>query len=163
LDYLAIFKRLVVTNLVQFESAAEVHFADWRVAVHHGRGGLCAQGCQDDKENPCNRVISLAHGCFPRGTVALYIRVWEYSIANIGDLRMDTPEPNAAPKRSKKEIVLEELREILFIVVYLAVSFSILATFRCLVLIQVGIDDFAHSYLVAGVEALALGKIVAIG
>jgi len=96
---------------------------------------------------------------------------------------METPDPNAAPresaptpatssepapaetthKRSKKEIVVDELREILFIVIYLAVTFSILATFRCLVLIQVGINDFAHSYLVAGVESLALGKIVVIG
>lgn len=66
------------------------------------------------------------------------------------------------PKASWKQTVLHEVREVFFMVAYLAICFTLIATFRCLVLIQNGINDFSHSYLVAAVEALALGKIVAL-
>jgi len=55
---------------------------------------------------------------------------------------------------------MRELKELLVIVLYLAVCFSLLATFKSLVLIQLGINNFTHGYLVAIVEALALAKIV---
>jgi len=47
-------------------------------------------------------------------------------------------------------------------VLYLAASLSLLGTFRALVLIQQGTNEFTHVYVVAIVEALALGKIVAL-
>ena len=79
------------------------------------------------------------------------------------------PGPNqatesAAPhKQTKKEFVLHEAREVLFMIVYLAISLSLIATFRCLVLAQNGINDFVHSYIVAVALAVALGKIVVLG
>jgi hypothetical protein len=51
-------------------------------------------------------------------------------------------------------------RQIFFTVLYLATSLSLIATFRSLVLIQQGINDFAHSYAVALIMAVFLGKIV---
>lgn len=48
-------------------------------------------------------------------------------------------------------------------VVYLFVSISLVATFRCLVLAQHGINDFEHSYIVAVVLSIALGKVVVLG
>jgi hypothetical protein len=60
----------------------------------------------------------------------------------------------------RKEHILLELKELLSIVLYLAASFSLLATFRSLILIQLGINDFVHGYLKALIEAIALGKIV---
>jgi len=59
-----------------------------------------------------------------------------------------------------KEHLLRELREFLGIVLYLAASFSFLATFKSLILIQLGIHNFVHGYITALVESLALGKIV---
>ncbi len=62
-------------------------------------------------------------------------------------------------KLTKKEFA-HHFRQILFTVVYLATSLTLIATFRSLVLIQQGINDFAHSYAVALVLAVFLGKIV---
>jgi len=66
-------------------------------------------------------------------------------------------------RQTKKEFVLHEAREVFFMVSYLAISLSLIATFRSLVLIQNGINDFTHSYIVAIVLAVALGKIVVLG
>jgi hypothetical protein len=66
-------------------------------------------------------------------------------------------------KLTRKQFILHEARAIFSMIVYLAVSLSLLGTFRCLVLIQHGINDFAHSYVVAIVMAVALGKIVVLG
>lgn len=59
-----------------------------------------------------------------------------------------------------KEHLLEELREFKSIASYLGAWFCLFATMKSLVLIQVGVNDFVHGYIVALVEALALGKIV---
>ncbi len=59
-----------------------------------------------------------------------------------------------------KERLGEELREFGIISLYLGVNFVILSTFKSLILIQSGVNDFIHGYVVALVEALALGKIV---
>ncbi len=61
---------------------------------------------------------------------------------------------------SPKERLMHELKELTAIVSYLAVSFSLIATGKSLILIQVGINDFVHSYITALIESLALGKIV---
>jgi len=67
-----------------------------------------------------------------------------------------------APEKAAvyKERIAEELREFSTISVYLAVNFVILSTFKSLILIQSGVNDFVHGYIVALVEAVALGKIV---
>jgi hypothetical protein len=65
-------------------------------------------------------------------------------------------------KAGRKTILLRHAREILAMIVYLAISFSLLATFRCLVLVQAGVNDFAHSYAVAIGLSVALGKVVAL-
>jgi hypothetical protein len=59
-----------------------------------------------------------------------------------------------------KEHILDELREILGIIIYLLISFSVLATFKSLILIQAGVNNWEHGYLQALVTSLALGKIV---
>jgi hypothetical protein len=60
----------------------------------------------------------------------------------------------------KKQHVLSELREIFGIIVYLFVSFSVLATFKSLILIQASVNNFVHGYTQALITSLALGKIV---
>jgi hypothetical protein len=72
----------------------------------------------------------------------------------------DPQEESAKP--TKRQLVKHELREVFFTVLYLAASLSIVATFKSLILIQHGIDDFTHGYVVAIVLSLALGKVVAI-
>lgn len=62
-------------------------------------------------------------------------------------------------KLTKKEFA-HHFRQIFFTVVFLATSLSLIATFRSLVLIQQGINDFAHGYAVALLLAVFLGKIV---
>lgn len=62
--------------------------------------------------------------------------------------------------RFTKEHLIEELKELLSIILYLAASFSVLATIKSIVLIQIGINNFVHGYIVAVVEALALSKVV---
>jgi hypothetical protein len=69
-----------------------------------------------------------------------------------------------APEKAAvyKERIAEELREFSTISLYLAANFVILSTFKSLILIQSGVNDFVHGYIVALVEAVALGKIVLI-
>jgi len=64
---------------------------------------------------------------------------------------------------SKKEFWKHEIRELSIIFSYLFVCFSVMMTFKALVLVQHDITDFGHMYGVAAVEAIALGKIVALG
>lgn len=59
-----------------------------------------------------------------------------------------------------REHLISELKELGAIVLYLAISFVLIATGKSLVLIQVGINDFVHGYVKAIIESLALGKIV---
>ncbi|MDZ4838321.1 MAG: hypothetical protein SGJ27_31440 [Candidatus Melainabacteria bacterium] len=63
---------------------------------------------------------------------------------------------------TKKQVLLKEVKEVLAIVLYLAASLSILETYKSLILLQQGISEFGHNYTVAIVEAVALGKIVAL-
>ncbi len=65
-------------------------------------------------------------------------------------------------KVEKKELIVREVKKVLEIVLYLALSLSLLATFKALVLIQVGINEFGHLYLVALGEAFVMGKVVAL-
>ena len=55
---------------------------------------------------------------------------------------------------------MSELKDVAATVLYLAVSLSIMQTYKSLILLQQGINEFGPNYLFAIVEALALGKIV---
>ena len=63
-------------------------------------------------------------------------------------------------KRSLKETIHKEAKEIAAIIVYLAISMSVLATLKCLILLQYGVNEFKNAYIMAIVSALALGKII---
>jgi hypothetical protein len=74
----------------------------------------------------------------------------------------DKRPSTTANHQAKKERLMLELKEIGLTVGYLAASLSILETYKSLILLQQGINDFQHNYIFALVEAVALGKIVAI-
>jgi hypothetical protein len=87
------------------------------------------------------------------------------------DVNIDASVPTApansehsqsTAKRTKKEVILEELKEVAAIVAYLACSLCILETYKSLILLQLGMHEFVHNYEFAIVEALLLGKIVAV-
>lgn len=65
-------------------------------------------------------------------------------------------------KRTLKEKIVHEIKEIFLVVVYLAVSLSILATIKSLVLVQHGINDFQHGYALALFVALGAAKVVVV-
>lgn len=67
-------------------------------------------------------------------------------------------EPAAKPTR--KERIMEELKELGTTMGYLAVSLSLLETYKSLILLQQGVNAFQHNYCVALIEAVAYGKIV---
>lgn len=67
-------------------------------------------------------------------------------------------EPTMKPTR--KERIMHELKELGLTIGYLAVSLSILETYKSLILLQQGINCFQHNYAVALIESVALGKIV---
>ncbi len=67
-------------------------------------------------------------------------------------------EPTTKPTR--KERIMEEVKELGSTIGYLAISLSILETYKSLILLQQGVNDFQHNYGVALVESVALGKIV---
>ncbi len=71
-------------------------------------------------------------------------------------------EQTTIAKPTKKQLILNELKEVGIVVGYLAVSLSILETYKSLILLQQGINMFAHNYTFALVESVALGKIVAL-
>lgn len=66
----------------------------------------------------------------------------------------------SATKPTRKERMMEELKECGVIMGYLAVSLSLLETYKSLILLQQGVHAFQHNYGVALVEAIAYGKIV---
>lgn len=61
-----------------------------------------------------------------------------------------------------KETVKEEARELLVIILYLGCWLSVLATMKCLILLQYGINEFKNAYIMAWVTALALSKVILI-
>jgi hypothetical protein len=65
-------------------------------------------------------------------------------------------------KEARRELIKEELSEVARIVLYLAVSFSLIATFKALILFQLNINEFLNLYSVALIEALVFGKVVVI-
>jgi|ERR1700733_10963464 len=73
----------------------------------------------------------------------------------------DTEAAASAPL-TKKQRVLNELREIAVTILYLAGSLCILETYKSLILLQQGINAFGQNYTVALLEAVMLGKIVVI-
>jgi len=73
-----------------------------------------------------------------------------------------TEEAKSGKKPSKKEFWQHEIRELTIIFVYLFVSFSVVVSFKALVLVQHGVENVGHMYGLAAVEAIALGKIVAL-
>jgi len=70
--------------------------------------------------------------------------------------------PQPATKPTKKQRLVHELRDVGITIGYLAASLSILETYKSLILLQLGINEFQHNLVFALVEAIALGKIVAI-
>ncbi len=65
------------------------------------------------------------------------------------------------PPHSWKHKVWHEVREIGVVILYLALSFSILETFKCATLLaRCSENDFLAGYATAGVAALGLGKFV---
>ncbi|MDP3511079.1 MAG: hypothetical protein Q8T09_24145 [Candidatus Melainabacteria bacterium] len=72
-----------------------------------------------------------------------------------------TSQPNGS-KPTAKELIVNELREIFAVMIYLWVSLSLLSTVKSLVLVQQGINDFAHGYQVAAVLALGAAKVVVV-
>ena len=74
------------------------------------------------------------------------------------DVAADAMHAVITPDR--KQMLKHELRAYAGIALYLAACFSLLATVRAVVLIQHGINEFVHGYVVAIVEAVALGKVV---
>jgi len=69
---------------------------------------------------------------------------------------------DAEKKLSKKEFLIKELKDLGSIMGYLFVSLSVMETYKSLILLQLGIHAFQHNYLFALIEAIALGKIVAL-
>ena len=63
-------------------------------------------------------------------------------------------------KPTRKERLVHELKEFGITVGYLAASLSLLETYKSLILLQLGINNFQHNYAVALIESVALGKIV---
>jgi hypothetical protein len=76
----------------------------------------------------------------------------------LNEISASTQQNSSKP--TKKELVMHELKEIFAIMIYLWVSLSLLATIKSLVLVQQGINNFAHGYQVAAVLALGAAKVV---
>jgi hypothetical protein len=77
-------------------------------------------------------------------------------------MKSEAQNENKQTKHSRKEWLIEEGKEILFVVIYLFLTLSLLSTMKALILAQQGVNDFLHCYLFALVESLALAKIVVI-
>lgn len=61
--------------------------------------------------------------------------------------------------RVTKKTIAEELRRFAENFVYLAICLSVLETYRSLVLLQLGVNQFTHGYVVAITGAFILGKL----
>lgn len=71
-------------------------------------------------------------------------------------------ETAPAQKKSLKEAVKHEAREIFVIILYLGCWLSVLATMKCLVLLQYGVNEFKNAYIMAWITAIAFGKVIVI-
>ena len=72
----------------------------------------------------------------------------------------DTREKLEKTIHVTKRTIAEEFKRFAENFVYLAICLSVLETYRSLVLLQVGINQFAHGYIVAVTGSLIMGKIV---
>ncbi len=77
------------------------------------------------------------------------------------DKVVDMPLQSAG-KPSKKELLIHELKVAGLTVGYLFLSLFLLETYKSLVLLQKGINEFHRNYIFAVIEVIALGKIVAL-
>lgn len=82
---------------------------------------------------------------------------------------MDNPEtevlsaPAILPERKTLGAkIKEEAKEIAAIALYLGIWLPILATMRCLILLQYGINEFKNAYIMAFISAIALAKVIAV-
>lgn len=87
----------------------------------------------------------------------------EFAQANAGySINSGSPSATTEPvKRPWKERLLDEVKEVGLVMGYLAISFSIIQTFRCAtILAKCSENDFLTSYATACVSAVLLGKFV---
>ena len=79
------------------------------------------------------------------------------------NLQETVPEPEQAEEEKKggftREKFKEELKLFLENFIYLATCLSVLETYRSLVLLQFGINQFAHGYVIAVSAGLVMGKL----
>jgi hypothetical protein len=77
---------------------------------------------------------------------------------------VDHPDADSAAQQKKnlKETIKHEAREILAVLLYLGCWLSVLATMKCLVLLQYGINEFKNAYMMAWITALAFAKVIVI-
>lgn len=73
-----------------------------------------------------------------------------------------TDETQPAQKKTLGETVKLEVREIFVIIIYLGSWLSVLATMKCLILLQYGINEFKNAYIMAWITAVALSKVIVI-
>ncbi len=75
---------------------------------------------------------------------------------------LDPDAHTTAPrKKSLKEKIIHEVIQVGTVVIYLAVAFAIIETFRCATLLaRCSENDFLAGYATAGIGALLLGKFV---
>ncbi len=71
----------------------------------------------------------------------------------------DTKQKLEKTIHQTRETLAEEVRRFLENFVYLAICLSVLETYRSLVLLQFGINQFKHGYILALTAALIMGKI----
>ncbi len=87
----------------------------------------------------------------------------EFAPANAGySINSGSPSATTEPaKRSWKDHLIDEIKEVGLVMGYLAISFSIIQTFRCAtILAKCSENDFLTSYGTACVSAVVLGKFV---
>ncbi|CAN5353289.1 hypothetical protein BH10CYA1_BH10CYA1_17450 [soil metagenome] len=65
-------------------------------------------------------------------------------------------------KNSLKDTVKHHAKEVFVIILYLGCWLSVLATMKCLVLMQYGVKEFKNAYIMAWITAVAFGKIIVI-
>ncbi len=63
-------------------------------------------------------------------------------------------------KKSLTEKVKHHAKEVFAIILYLGCWLSVLATMKCLVLLQYGMNEFKNAYIMAWITAVAFGKII---
>ncbi|MBX9671350.1 MAG: hypothetical protein K2X93_27425 [Candidatus Obscuribacterales bacterium] len=83
-------------------------------------------------------------------------------LPKIGTPALDPDAEKTAPrKNSLKEKIIHEVIQVGTVVIYLAVAFAIIETFRCATLLaRCSENDFLAGYATAGIGALLLGKFV---